>query len=119
MIVALLNVEAGEDPAVLFILEPANIEKLQLGQPISKDLRDFIPDLKPNIRVMLGFTPDIVWVTEQMAKGRDFAEVMRASMERKPVYLRELDPEIVKKVTIHPDKNRIGSKSEGDEHGQA
>jgi hypothetical protein len=117
MIVALLNTPENEDPCVIFILEPANIEKLQLGQPIAKSLHDFMPGLKPNVRVMLGYTPDIVWVTEQMAKGRDFGDVMRASMDRKPVYTRELDPEVVKKVTVHPEQNRIDNQTEETTHG--
>lgn len=117
MIVALMNVPEGSSPTVVFILEPGNVAKLELGQPIVKDLRDFLPNLSQNVVVMLGYTPDIVWVTEQLAKGGDFAEVMRASMTREPVFSRELDPEVVKLCTTHPKENRIPNQSEENPHG--
>jgi hypothetical protein len=60
MIVALLKTD-GPDEIVMFLLEPANVAKLQLGQPVIKCLNDFLPNLPCKVEICLSYTPDVVW----------------------------------------------------------
>ena len=102
MIAALLNTEDANSEIVLFILEPANVEKLQLGSPIVKCLNDFFPDLPKRIEVSIAYTPDVVWVGEQLRAGKDLAQTLFASIARLPVYMRTLDPEALVQCEITP-----------------
>lgn len=100
MIAALLNTEDTTKESILLVLEPANIEKLQLGQPIVKLLNDFLPDLPVKIEICIAFTPDIVWVGDRLKEGRDLADTLKVSITRTPVYSRTLDPEALVKGEI-------------------
>ena len=85
---------------MLLILEPSNFAKLETGQPIVKRLRDFFPELNMNISIMLTYTPDIVWVGDQLQQGKDFGRTIEASLMRPKVYSRELDAEALKRCEI-------------------
>lgn len=93
MIAARLHDEDG-GVCVMLVLEPGNIEKLKRGEPIHKWLNEFIPELRTKVELLFAYTPDAVWVAEQLngAKGGDasrLAEVIAESLSRKPVVIRD------------------------------
>lgn len=57
----------------IIILEPGNLERLRGGEPIQT----------PDRTVMIGFTPDIVWVSDQLRanKGHLSGAVIGALLE--------------------------------------
>ena len=101
MIAARLHDEKG-NIYILLVLEPGNLEKLKAGQPIHKWLNEFIPELPQKIELLFAYSPDVVWVAEQMRNaGGDalkLAEVVEQSLTRKPVVVRDRTAEEMKKV---------------------
>lgn len=102
MIAARLHDEEN-NICLLFVLEPGNIEKLKQGQPIHKWLNEFLPHLPQKVELLLAYSPDVVWVAEQMrARGTndaiEMAEIIKQSLTRKPVTVRDRTAEEMKKV---------------------
>lgn len=88
MIIAKLDDKDGKN-CLLMILEPGNIAKLQLGQPIVKDLREFIPELKSPYEIVIGFCPDVEFLADKVRAGMDFTQALELAMKRKEVYVRD------------------------------
>ena len=102
MIAARLHDEKG-NVCVMLVLEPGNFEKLKQGQPIHKWLNEFIPELHQKIELLFCYSPDVVWVAEQMQKlgtkdAVTLAEIVEQSLSRKPVVTRDRTAEEMKKV---------------------
>jgi hypothetical protein len=103
MIAARLQDEDGS-LAIMLVLEPGNIEKLKNGEPIHKWLNEFIPELRQKVELLFCYTPDAVWVAEQMkvkgARGDaiNLAEVIEQSLSRKPVVVRDKSAEEMKRL---------------------
>jgi hypothetical protein len=87
MIVAHAEDQNGRQTLVV-VLEPANLEKLTLGQPMPIPLQRYMPGRPDNLEILLCYTPDSVWVSEQVQAGRDLVATLDRSLSRKPVYLR-------------------------------
>ncbi len=100
MIAARLHKEKAV--CILLVLEPGNLEKLEKGEPIHKFLNEFIPDLKTPVELLLAYTPDAVWVAEQMKHcpndAQRLAEIVEKSLSRKPVLVRDRTAEEMKRV---------------------
>ena len=101
MISALLHDEKGI--CILLVLEPGNIERLQQGKPIHKWLNEFIPELPTKVELLFAYSPDVMWVAEQMQNaGHDdaakLAEIVQESLTRKPVVVRDRTAEELKRV---------------------
>lgn len=101
MIAARLHDESGKI-CLMLVLEPGNIEKLKKGEPIHKWLNEFIPDLPIRVELLLAYTPDSVWVAQQVAgktnDGLKLAEAIQESLTRPPVLIRDRTAEEMKKV---------------------
>lgn len=100
MIAARLHGPNGQT-AILLVLEPGNIEKLKRGEPIHKFLAEFMPELKTDVELVFAYTPDAVWVAEQLGKGRNagrLAEILEESLSRPEVVVRDKTAEEMKKV---------------------
>ena len=97
MIVARMNNEEGNE-GILFLLEPGNLAKLELGQPIVKKIKQFIPELEKEIEIVIGYSPDIQYIAEQVNKGVSFEKALEASFNRKPVFVRSDKCETLQKV---------------------
>lgn len=88
---------------LMLVLEPGNMEKLKSGEPIHKWLNEFLPELDRPIEILLTYSPDVVWVSERMKAegvndGIRMAEIIAESLSRKPVVVRDLTAEEMKKV---------------------
>lgn len=102
MIAARLRGEDGS-VCVMLVLEPGNIEKLKRGEPIHKWLNEFIPELRTKVELLFAYTPDAVWVAEQLkgVEGGDaskLAEAIEESLSRKPVVVRDRTAEEMKRT---------------------
>lgn len=101
MIAARLHDDSGKI-CLMIVLEPGNLEKLKQGQPIHKWLNEFIPELPQQVELLFAYSPDIVWVAEQVkdCKGDaiKLAEVIQASLTRTPVITRDRTAEELKRV---------------------
>jgi hypothetical protein len=87
--------------AILLVLEPGNIEKLKRGQPIHRFLQEFMPELNTSVELVFAYTPDAVWVAEQLGKDRNagrLAEILNESLSRPEVVVRDKTAEEMKKV---------------------
>lgn len=95
MIVAQIE-HPKEGRTVLIVLEPANPEKLRLGQPIPIKLEKF--GLQGT--VLLGFSPDVAFVAEQVQKhGKPLTDAIESSLHRPDVYQRDhAGPEALAKI---------------------
>jgi hypothetical protein len=101
MIAARLHDEKG-GVCIMLVLEPGNIEKLKRGEPIHKWLNEFIPELPTKVELLFAYTPDAVWVAEQLkgAKGGDalkLAEIVEQSLSRTSVVVRDKTAEDMKR----------------------
>jgi hypothetical protein len=101
MIAARLHDEAG-NVCVMLVLEPGNLEKLKQGQPIHKWLNEFVPNLPQKIELLFAYSPDVVWVAEQIQKlgtndALKLAEIVQESLTRKPVVIRGRTAEELKR----------------------
>lgn len=99
MIVAHYGDEQSD--CLLFILEPANIAKIQLGQPIIKKLRDFLPGITPDTQIAITYSPDVLWVCQQMKAGKSLTDALEASLTRPEVFARPDDAEDIVKSFDH------------------
>jgi hypothetical protein len=100
MIAARLSDDKG-GICVMLVLEPGNLEKLKSGQPIHKFLNEFIPELQTNVELLFAYTPDPVWVTEQLQGDKNvlrLAEIIEQSLSRPPIIFRGKSAEDMKKV---------------------
>ena len=100
MIAARMHDESGK-VIVMLVLEPGNLEKLKSGEPIHKFLNEFLPELPTQVELLFAYTPDAVWVAEQMGKDRDalrLAEIIQESLTREPVVVRGRTAEEMKQV---------------------
>ena len=89
----------GEKDFVLMILEPANLAKLQLGQPIVKSLNEFIPELTTKIDLLLAWCPDVGYLEERVKSGIGLVDALKDAMTRAEVFNRPYrDPEALEKV---------------------
>ena len=100
MIAARMTREDGQI-LILLVLEPGNIEKLKRGEPVHKFLNEFMPELRQSVELLFAYTPDAVWVANQM-KGKPFdsetlADVLQESLARPPVVVRDRTAEEMKK----------------------
>lgn len=87
MIVARAAGDKGE--LLLMVLEPGNIAKMQLGQPIVKKLKEFLPELPEDIELMICLCPDVGYLAERVRSGDDFVEALEKAMKRPEVYVRD------------------------------
>jgi hypothetical protein len=88
----------GGGESLLILLEPGNVAKLQLGEPIVKDLKEFLPDFPP-LEIVIGYCPDVQFVSAQVKAGMPFAEALQKSLDRPEVYVRPHEAEyLVKQV---------------------
>ena len=86
MIAARMRRDGTPDQLIL-VVEPGNIAKLELGQPIVKRLNEFLPELPGEVNLVLAFSPDVPWVVEQFNSGRtDLGQIVEESLSRKPNY---------------------------------
>lgn len=97
MIVAQLQNENGT-PGLLFVLEPGNIAKLELGQPIVKHLKEFLPNIEQDIEIAIGYSPDVDYIAEQVQGGSTFESALARSLQRRPQYRSHESSEQLKKV---------------------
>ena len=100
MIAARLSSREDGGLCIMLVLEPGNFEKLKAGEPIHKFLNEFIPELPTKIELLLAYTPDPVWVSEQIGKNGDaikLAELIQESLTRKPVLVRDKTAEEMKR----------------------
>jgi hypothetical protein len=69
---------------------------------IHKFINEFIPELPTKIELLVAYTPDAVWVTEQMKDSGGstvkLAELIHESLSREPVLVRGKTAEEMKKV---------------------
>src|SRR5436305_13125931 len=87
--------------AILLVLEPGNIAKLKRGEPIHKFLQEFLPELKTSVELVFAYTPDVVWVAEQLGKDRNagrLAEILAEPLSRPEVLVRDKSAVDMKKV---------------------
>jgi hypothetical protein len=100
MIAARLHDEDG-NVCVMLVLEPGNLEKLKRGEPIYKWLNEFLPELHQKIELLFCYTPDAMWVAEQMkgcqGDALKLAEILQQSLSREPVVVRPRDAEEMKR----------------------
>ena len=101
MIAAKFYDEKG-NVCLMLVLEPGNLEKLKTGLPIHKWLNELLPELAPKIELLLAYSPDTVWVAEQMKgcenDGMKLVELIAASLTRPPVVKRDRTAEEMKRV---------------------
>jgi hypothetical protein len=87
---------------VILVLEPGNLEKLKAGQPIHKWLNEFIPELPRKVELLFTYSPDVMWVAEQLKDASGdvlkMAEIIESSLTREPVVVRDRTAEEMKKV---------------------
>jgi hypothetical protein len=75
---------------LLFLLEPGNIAKLQMGHSIVKKLHEFMPDkFAEDAEIIIALCPDIGYVAERVKAGDDFLDAVEKAMKRPEVYLRQ------------------------------
>ena len=103
MIAMRLHDEQGS-VCVMLVLEPGNLEKLKQGMPIHKWLNEFIPELPAKVELLFAYSPDVVWVAEEMQRrginhdALKMAEIIEDSLSRKPVVIRDKTAEELKRV---------------------
>ena len=100
MIAARLSKDDGI--VIMLVLEPGNIEKLKSGQPIHKYLNEFMPELSTSVELLFSYTPDALWVAEQMKSSpgdcSKLADVIQESLSRPEVVMRGKSVEEMRKM---------------------
>ena len=91
-----LHLERDGRHELLLVLEPGNIEKLKLGQPIPVDSRRFLPESLAALDFSIAFTPDAEFVAQQWNKTGDVIQALQDSLYRPEVF--RPNPESVKRV---------------------
>jgi hypothetical protein len=86
---------------LLIVLEPGNLAKLKEGQPIHKFLSELLPGFQRRVELVFAYSPDVVWVAEQIGESRDMETVARAiekSLTRPEVLVRGRSAEEMKRI---------------------
>jgi hypothetical protein len=71
----------------LLVLEPANLARLQDGEPM----------VTPNKEIMIAYTPDIVWLTAKLMKVEfgftpsELDDVLAEALKREPIMRTNID----------------------------
>lgn len=71
-------IEIHLDDTLFIILEPGNFVGLKKGLPILREL------IRPKRRIVIGYTPDVAWVEEQVNtrdNGQTFPVLMQIMEE--------------------------------------
>jgi hypothetical protein len=84
--------------SLLFVLEPGNIAKLELGQPIVKKLHELMPEFAEDAELIICLCPDVAYVAERVRAGDDLADALEKAMKRPAVYVRPEQAEAVEKL---------------------
>lgn len=84
---------------LMLVLEPGNIEKLRIGQPIVKRMKQLAPDSEIDFEISLVFTPDSQWVTDQLRAGKSIGKALEDSLGRPEIFLRPFHAEQVERFT--------------------
>lgn len=97
------RIHKGNSVCILLVLEPGNLEKLKQGGGIHKYLSEFLPELPLKVELLFAYSPDVVWVAEQMQKlgtkdASTLAEILHESLKREPVVVRDRTAEELKRV---------------------
>jgi hypothetical protein len=83
--------------SLLFLLEPGNIAKLQLGQPIVKKLHGLMPQFSEDAEIVIALCPDVAYLVARVKAGDDFMTALEKAMKRPDIYVRPQDAEEVVK----------------------
>lgn len=75
----MIRAKSGE--LLILVIEPGNIDRIKAGKPISVPTEGVA-------RVLIYFSPDVVWMQEQCAAGVPFAEALEMSQAREPIHER-------------------------------
>lgn len=67
---------------LLIVLEPGNIDQLQIGKPIAIKLPEGVTEIG------IAYTPDIVWVRNEVKRGESLITTLEKSLGRDEVHLR-------------------------------
>jgi hypothetical protein len=93
-------IAARIDNKLLIVIEPGNIEKLKIGKPLIVPLNKFMPEL-PAVDLAIAYTPDIVWIAEQIKSGVSLLDALGQGLGRVEVFLRDAhDPENLENVKL-------------------
>jgi len=95
MIVLHLESKEGRHE-LLIVLEPGNIEKLKMGQPIPIDTRRLLAAELATLDFAIAFTPDAQFVATEWARTGDVAQALQDSLYREEKFTP--NPEAVKRV---------------------
>lgn len=88
-------IKARVDDDILIVLEPGNIDMLEIGKPI------FIPIPAGVDKVLIAYTPDVDWVMSQVRQGKSFSETLENSLTRPEVHTHATrEPQELKDVKI-------------------
>lgn len=98
MLVARMHENESGEQTLLILLEPANIAKLQINQPIVKALNEFLPELPEKVELVIGYCPDMVFLAERIKAGILLPDALAESMNRKEVYSRPEQAEEVERL---------------------
>ncbi|MDE2106842.1 MAG: hypothetical protein KGL39_57030 [Patescibacteria group bacterium] len=87
MLLARLEAREDKKECLLIVVEPANLEKLRMGQPIIKNLRQFIPEIPFECELVIGYTPDMPFVAARMRKDGDLLAALKHAADRPEVFV--------------------------------
>jgi hypothetical protein len=67
---------------LLLALTPHNLDELKKGHPLTVNLNEFFAEIKQKCDLGIAFTPDEVWVEEQVQNGGDIIRALQESQLR-------------------------------------
>jgi hypothetical protein len=89
---------ARADDSLLVILEPGNLDLIQIGKPVVIPLSHQVPEL-PSLKLSIAYTPDIVWIRDRLREGMPLPQAIESSLTRPEVHSRPSHPpEIFERV---------------------
>jgi hypothetical protein len=92
-----IHLEKDGKHELLVVLEPGNIEKLKMGQPIPIDTSKYLAaEVVGTVNFAIAFTPDAPFVAKEWERTGDVAQALQDSLYREEVFTP--NPESTKRV---------------------
>lgn len=82
--------EEGNANKLIIVLEPEQLERLRHGRPIYKPMTQFFAADTDVSKwdLVITYSPDIEWLSEQLRAGVNFGKAMDESLKRPAVFRR-------------------------------
>lgn len=77
--------DAPVSQSLFLILEPGDVEFIKKGMPLIREIKEIVPSLNTELHLMITYTPDPIFVEQNLCEGVGLVDALLSSLDRAPV----------------------------------